>query len=60
MLGVELRAASVVRASKPCVLEGKAPAGEGEEPASAGISASLGRGIELRVSGSTSGSTSSS
>ena len=60
MLGVELRAASVVRASKPCVLEGKAPAGEEEEPVSAGVSASPGKGIELGVLENTWGSTSSS
>ena len=60
MLGVEPRAASVVRASKSCLSEGKAPKGEGEEPASAGISASPGRGTELGVSKINSGSTSSS
>ena len=60
MLGVELRAASVVRASKPCELEGKARAGEGAESASVGISASSGRGTELGVSENTSRSASSS
>ena len=59
MLWVKPRAASVVRASKPCVSEGKAPTSEGEEPASVGILASQGRGTELGVSKSTSGFTSS-
>ena len=58
MIGVELRVSLVVRASKPCELEGKAPTGEGAEPASAGILASPGRGTELGVSENTSGSTS--
>ena len=49
----ELRVASVVRASKPCKSEGKAPEGEGEEPASAGASASLGKGTELGASENT-------
>ena len=57
MFGVELRVASVLRASKP---EGEAPTGEGEEPASVGISASLRRGTELGVSENTSRSSSSS
>ena len=60
MLGVELRVASMVRASNPCVSEGKDPVGEGKEPALAGISASPRRGTKLEVSESTSGSTSSS
>ena len=60
MLGVELQAVSMVLASKPCVSECKAPTGEGEEPASAGILASVGRGTDLEVSKNTSRSTSSS
>ena len=56
----ELRVASVVRASEPCKSEGKAPTSEGEEPASAGASASPGKGTELGALGNTSGSTSSS
>ena len=60
MLGVELRAALVVRASKSCELEGEAPSGEGAEPASAGTSASPGRGTELGISENTSRSASSS
>ena len=40
------------------VSEGKAPVGEGEEPASARISTSPGRGTELGVSENTSRSTS--
>ena len=40
----ELRVALVVRASESCKSEGKAPVGEGEEPASAGASASPGEG----------------
>ena len=55
MFGVELREASVVRASKLCELEGEALASEGEEPASAGISASPGRGTKLGVSENTPG-----
>ena len=58
--GGELRVASVVRASEPCKSEGKAPTGEGEEPASIGASTSPGKGTELGASGNTSGSTSSS
>ena len=56
----ELRVASVMQASKPCESEGKALAGEGEELASAGASASPGEGTELGASGNTSGSASSS
>ena len=47
MFEVELQAASIMRASGPCKSEGEAPAVERREPASAGTSASLGRGIEL-------------
>ena len=60
MLGVELQTTSVVRASNPCESEGEAPTGEGVEPASAGISASPGTGIEMRVSENTLGYASSS
>ena len=60
MLGVELPAASVVRASKLCVAEGKSSIGGGEEPTSEGISASPERGTELGVLERTSESTSSS
>ena len=60
MFEVELRAASVVRASKPCKSEGEAPTDERGEPAPAGTSASQGRGIELGVSENTPGFASSS
>ena len=60
MFEVELRVASVVRASKLCKSEGEAPVGERGEPASAGASASLGRGTKLGVSENTSRSPSSS
>ena len=56
----ELRAASIVRASKPCKLEGEALTGERREPAPIGTSTSLGRGTELGVSEDTPGSGSSS
>ena len=49
-----------MRASKPCELEGEAPASEREEPASVGTSGSLGRGTEPGVSEYTPGSISSS
>ena len=60
MFEVELRAASVVQASKPSKSKGEASAGERRELASAGTSASLGRGVELGVSEDTLGSASSS
>ena len=56
----ELRVALVMRASEPCKSEGKAPAGEGEEPASAGASASSGKETELGALGNTSRFASSS
>ena len=59
MFEVELRAALVVRASKPCKLEVEALAGEREELASAGTSASPRRGIEMGVSENTPRSASS-
>ena len=55
MFEVELRATSVIRASNPCMSEGEAPACERGEPASAGTSASLGRGTEMGVSENTPG-----
>ena len=60
MFDVELRAASIVKASEPCKSEGEALAGERREPTSAGTSASPGRGAELGVSENTLGSASSS
>ena len=60
MMGVELRAALMMRASKPCESKGEAPVGEGAKPASTEISTSPGRGTELGVSENTSGSASSS
>ena len=47
MFEVELREASVVRASKLCKSEGEAPASKKGKPASAMTSTSPGRGAEL-------------
>ena len=55
----ELRVALMVRAFESCASESKAPAGEGEELALAGVSASPGKGTKLGASENTSGSASS-